>query len=436
MRLSTLLNIVYILGVVNSLIVDTDVEIVCSPSDPHDCYPKLFTPTNEWQTIKEGQDIPPGLHVRLNIDTLQREAKLMDAEASSENNELVLSNDQPDQQQENDDNIELQKQEILKKKIEDFKVKQQDEHNEQKIIPKKSKVSIEDLNDFGSSVEQLGQFQYDQDLTLLEKALDNLIELSHDIEFGAKLTNSKQTFDTLLHIIAIIPTNHEIHEKIYRIMGSSLRNNPEAIENVLNNQSETFIQVFFEQLKYLSIPDIVKKRILGILQALCLNEQFQFKFFNKNNPTIGILKLIDIFPNVEASTKLRIINIFEDLGLIEFVNNNESFDKRSIEEAVSPDHKISSYLQDQLANSKIESEDHFKFLFNKLVELHEKDNTLKPNKNFIEWLSQESMTRQNNAKPRDEFYSNTDPEFDKSMLRARHEVFGNKNAYRKVADEL
>ncbi|CAF4802173.1 unnamed protein product, partial [Rotaria socialis] len=26
-----------------------------------------FVPTNEWQTVKEGQAIPPGLHIRLNL---------------------------------------------------------------------------------------------------------------------------------------------------------------------------------------------------------------------------------------------------------------------------------------------------------------------------------------------------------------------------------
>ena len=34
--------------------------------------------TNEWKKVKPNQAIPPGLHVRINIQTGEREAKLLD----------------------------------------------------------------------------------------------------------------------------------------------------------------------------------------------------------------------------------------------------------------------------------------------------------------------------------------------------------------------
>ena len=37
----------------------------------------IFQPTHEWKTVEEGQAIPPGLHVRMNMQTGAREAKLM-----------------------------------------------------------------------------------------------------------------------------------------------------------------------------------------------------------------------------------------------------------------------------------------------------------------------------------------------------------------------
>lgn len=39
----------------------------------------VFEPTNEWQVIKPGQSIPPGLHVRIDMQTGLKEAKLMDS---------------------------------------------------------------------------------------------------------------------------------------------------------------------------------------------------------------------------------------------------------------------------------------------------------------------------------------------------------------------
>ena len=55
-----------------------DVEVVCHTDNPADCYPKIFQPTKEFQKIHEDQDLPPGLHIRLNIGTGEREAKLND----------------------------------------------------------------------------------------------------------------------------------------------------------------------------------------------------------------------------------------------------------------------------------------------------------------------------------------------------------------------
>uniref|UniRef100_A0A182YLN4 Nucleotide exchange factor SIL1 n=1 Tax=Anopheles stephensi TaxID=30069 RepID=A0A182YLN4_ANOST len=39
-----------------------------------------FVPTSEWQEIKEGQSIPQGLHVRINLTSGKKEAKLLDKE--------------------------------------------------------------------------------------------------------------------------------------------------------------------------------------------------------------------------------------------------------------------------------------------------------------------------------------------------------------------
>lgn len=38
---------------------------------------EIFVPTNEWQEIKPGQAIPQGLHVRMDMQTGKKEARLM-----------------------------------------------------------------------------------------------------------------------------------------------------------------------------------------------------------------------------------------------------------------------------------------------------------------------------------------------------------------------
>jgi nucleotide exchange factor SIL1 len=53
-----------------------DVELVCHTDNPAECYPKIFQATDEFQIVRPDQDLPPGLHVRLNVYTGLREAKI------------------------------------------------------------------------------------------------------------------------------------------------------------------------------------------------------------------------------------------------------------------------------------------------------------------------------------------------------------------------
>lgn len=48
-------------------------------SDEEEAYVPDFEPTKEWKDILPGQAVPPGLHVRLNLATGRRQAKMMDA---------------------------------------------------------------------------------------------------------------------------------------------------------------------------------------------------------------------------------------------------------------------------------------------------------------------------------------------------------------------
>jgi len=63
-----------------------------------ECYDKIFKPTNEFQEIKEGQQLPKGLHIRMNFETGKKEAKLNEPENKVVNRELTIvdSNEQND----------------------------------------------------------------------------------------------------------------------------------------------------------------------------------------------------------------------------------------------------------------------------------------------------------------------------------------------------
>ncbi|KAJ2608389.1 nucleotide exchange factor sil1 [Coemansia sp. RSA 1365] len=55
------------------------------------CYPRIFEATNKFQVIMPGQEIPRGLHVQLDMGTGQRQARLMAADDSVDEQGLAIT---------------------------------------------------------------------------------------------------------------------------------------------------------------------------------------------------------------------------------------------------------------------------------------------------------------------------------------------------------
>lgn len=52
---------------------------------------KNFEATSEWQPVGADQAIPPGCHVRVNMQTGEREARLLSKDEPSENTQMVAA---------------------------------------------------------------------------------------------------------------------------------------------------------------------------------------------------------------------------------------------------------------------------------------------------------------------------------------------------------
>lgn len=57
---------------------DNDILVIEDFEEEAEEQRDMFVPTKEWQVVKEGQAIPPGLHVRMNLQTGLKEAKLLE----------------------------------------------------------------------------------------------------------------------------------------------------------------------------------------------------------------------------------------------------------------------------------------------------------------------------------------------------------------------
>lgn len=398
--------------------VSAPLEFICSPEDPTDCYPKVFSPTEHWQVIKPNQDIPGGLHVRLNLDTLQREAKLMDPTDQQQEHpysnvgDLVVSPEQQQDTNKDDKESNQAKVNAVKQKLMESKPK---------------KLSPQEVNSFETSINELLHYP-DGDLENLHQAIENLIELSHDMEFGTKLIADSQAVKKLQQI----SKNDSFKEKIYRIIASSFRNNPDSIQTFMSNDQihgkDGIIDEWIKELDDNQSNDLITKRILGIFQGLIQDSQFKGQYLNEL-----LDKFIITFPKWEESSKQRLINILEDLNLI----SEKDLEARSESLTSSLNNTLSSYLQHKLETLNFQSENQLKSYYNTLLELHDQDKSLMPSKSFIAWLDEEAGKRSQNIRPKDNLYSGQDEEFDKKLLETRHLVFGNPNGLRKhFQDEL
>ncbi|RDW84386.1 hypothetical protein BP6252_01976 [Coleophoma cylindrospora] len=201
-----------------------DTELICPTSNPSECYPRLFQPTKDFQTIKEGQDIPPGLHVRMNIYTGEKEARL-NIPMEGEDNEAVIEVPLeqavvvvPQPEEVNSDKPALRDQVPQKPPAYEAVGKVQP--------PKDFEGSSTDSENFRQAVKSIKSGSGD-----ISSALENLSELSHDIFYGSELAKDSVLFEKLACLMTN-PKSAGHDHKAASVIGSATQNNPTSLKEI------------------------------------------------------------------------------------------------------------------------------------------------------------------------------------------------------------
>ncbi|ORY05420.1 hypothetical protein K493DRAFT_296471 [Basidiobolus meristosporus CBS 931.73] len=197
-------------------------DVIC-PGDGA-CYPRIFEATTEFQPIKEGQEIPPGLHVRLNVYTGEKEAKLMDNEDTTADHSLTVnpeeeysivpvSNDTDPAQQVVEDTVPPK-----------FNSEFRDSSKPNARIPQS------DHQRFEANLKVVSNPTEYEEVELLE-ALDSMEDLVHEIDFGKLLAKN----DGLGQVADFMDTkwSDAIRLKAATIIGSAVQNNPPVQQSAL-----------------------------------------------------------------------------------------------------------------------------------------------------------------------------------------------------------
>lgn len=207
-----------------------DTDLICPTDNAVECYPRIFQPTKDFQDIKEGQDIPPGLHVRMNVYTGQKEARLNipmeEEEARSELEGIPIEQamvivEQPEEES-------APEQEALRDKV----------PQEPPAYEAAGKIQPPPSNGGDMGTFQMALLNVGMEARSFDTALDDLSELSHDIYYGVEIAKNGPVLEKLICLILgsgsdKFPAKEKKRDhKAASILASSIQNNPTALKEV------------------------------------------------------------------------------------------------------------------------------------------------------------------------------------------------------------
>ncbi|TVY80429.1 Nucleotide exchange factor SIL1 [Lachnellula suecica] len=266
-------------------------DLICPTDNAAECYPRIFQPTKDFQDIKEGQDIPPGLHVRMNIYSGQREARLnipMEGEEGYNleglpTEQAVVVVDQPESEPEKP---ALRDQVPIKPPV------YQDAGKIPPPIP--DPASGDDFGTFQKSLLAIKM-----EARAFDKALDDLAELSHDIYYGVEIAKDGPVLEKLVCLTLgsgsekMPATENGRDRKAASILASSLQNNPTALNelssywkmvvyptcgfDVSANTQKDFVNMLRSRLGREKDPNALKAKVSafsGLLREPTVRKQF------------------------------------------------------------------------------------------------------------------------------------------------------------------
>ncbi|SPP83807.1 nucleotide exchange factor Sil1 isoform X2 [Drosophila guanche] len=261
-----------------------------------------FVATRDWQVISEGQAIPKGLHVRINLQTGLKEAKLLD---ESERGTALQS------QTEESDSEPMALD--YKKDVAEAAQRHAKEYVE---LRKAYKEFQKNFRTDGELIVQLiGQYRnfskkpLESELKTKLDALENLEFLLHQIDNALVFIDNGGLDDVLLPIV-VNDTNTALRVSAMRVLGSLTSNNPKA-------QIKVFEKSFGSYLSQILMSSTSSAEISSALHAFgALLRKFPLAQ-TRVLSTSGTQALIRVLrsPDMELRSKGKVVTLISDLVL-------------------------------------------------------------------------------------------------------------------------
>ncbi|CAI4216680.1 unnamed protein product [Parascedosporium putredinis] len=164
--------------------------------------PRIFQPTDEFQVVHDDQELPSGLHVRLNIWTGVKEAKIND----------------PDEVDSSLEGLPVDKAVV---------VVEPEEGEAQEQAPPR-------IPDGAPAYEPVGKIKQPpvEETGFWDALKVSLLDISSDIYYGLKLTEDKDATQALLCLMVKGDAEGQDRQAAARILAGAMQNNAKALEQV------------------------------------------------------------------------------------------------------------------------------------------------------------------------------------------------------------
>ncbi|KAL8851427.1 MAG: hypothetical protein Q9221_003698 [Calogaya cf. arnoldii] len=308
-------------------------NIICHTNHASECYPQIFQPTEKFQTVHDDQNLPPGLHVRMNLATGVKEARLNIPEPDEDvdSSSLTIIDDS--------DLVDYGKSEG--EETEDSPISlQHDESRQQPFLPPQHDIAESTLYSDSASNVKNHAFSNDKDLL---PALENLEDLSHSYHWGLSLAKDSDLIHKLFQLLLPSNLSLEVRSLATLVFGTAIHNNQAALTVALSHfyndeWPEGPLEAVIMALLHEQSP-LLLNRMMFLLSSLC-QDQTQLQAFLNAGGVEVLIRTFNAEPMaVDDRDRLRkkVTHFVLDHLIPTAETDNQAIDNDSSGEGPDPD---------------------------------------------------------------------------------------------------
>lgn len=279
---------------------EASTELICHTQHASECYPAIFQPTEHFQPIHHDQSLTAGLHVRMNLATGVKEARMNVPDPPDTPPADLIIIDNPLSPK-----FEESLGEIAEEAVEDAPLERmRDPSNPDRDYPYiPSHFDAGESSLFASSTSTLRSSSPSSASEALLSSLKTLTELCHDYHWGSALTQDAELATQLIYTVnpSTAGISVEIRSHAALLLGTAVQNNPDALTALFDNTngddpSQTAIQsvlaTLWEPVEGDGDP-VLHRRTMFLLSQLA-NDPLQLQIFLTSNGLHILHKLFNL----------------------------------------------------------------------------------------------------------------------------------------------